>query len=83
MKPQQLAMLSSPQQAALLLGMPHQLWQKCKAGVIGQGILPRPLITGKHYVSKRRAGCVGGYFKPRSYSLTNAYAEKRGYGRHI
>lgn len=76
MTPQQLAVLSSPQQAALLLGIPHQLWQKCKAGVIGQGNLPSPVRTGKHYVSKRRAGCVGGYFKPHSYLLTNAYAEK-------
>lgn len=41
---------------------------------MGQGNLPSPLRTGKHCVSERRAGCVGGYFKPRSYLVTSTHA---------
>lgn len=41
---------------------------------MGQGNLPRPLRTGKHCVSKRKAGCDGGYFKPHAYLLPIAHA---------
>ena len=45
---------------------------------MGQGNLPNPLRTGKHCVSERREGCVGRYFKPHSYLVTNAHALNTG-----
>lgn len=41
---------------------------------MGQGNLPSPLRTGKHCVSERRERCVGRYFKPLPYLVTNAHA---------
>lgn len=77
--------LSIPVPGGCGLSQQLQFWQPAVVGSYGFPQLwlewagvgqepAQPQGTGKHCVSERRERCVGRYFKPLSYIVTNAHA---------